>query len=274
MSLIHLDAPPTRTFPSATTSACSAASSATRCGSRRGRRPSTSSSASARPRSASTATRTRGPARELADDPEQPVARAAPTRSSAPSAISRISPTSPRTSTTSAAPAPMRWRRLGPAARARSPRALKPCRGGGHQPGRARGLLRAPRWSAGADRAPDRGAPQEHHRPRDGGGATPGRARPQRLTPEEEAANKEALRRAILTLWQTSILRRNRLKVIDEVTNGLSYYDYTFFEELPRFYASLEDQLAAWTRSGTTSSCRRSCAWEAGSAATATAIPS
>ena len=27
--------------------------------------------------------------------------------------------------------------------------------------------------------------------------------------------------------------------------NGLSYYDYTFFKELPRVYASLEDQLAA-----------------------------
>ena len=67
----------------------------------------------------------------------------------------------------------------------------------------------------------------------------------QELTPEEAAATEEALRRAILTLWQTSILRRNRLKVIDEVMNGLSYYDYTFFEELPRFYAALEDQLAA-----------------------------
>ena len=65
------------------------------------------------------------------------------------------------------------------------------------------------------------------------------------LTPEEETATEEALRRAILTLWQTSILRRNRLKVIDEVVNGLSYYDYTFFKELPRVYASLEDQLAA-----------------------------
>jgi phosphoenolpyruvate carboxylase len=67
----------------------------------------------------------------------------------------------------------------------------------------------------------------------------------QSLTPEEETACQESLRRAILTLWQTSILRRNRLKVIDEVMNGLSYYDYTFFEELPRVYASLEDQLAA-----------------------------
>jgi phosphoenolpyruvate carboxylase len=67
----------------------------------------------------------------------------------------------------------------------------------------------------------------------------------QDLTPDEEAACQESLRRAILTLWQTSILRRNRLKVIDEVNNGLSYYDYTFFKELPRVYASLEDQLAA-----------------------------
>ncbi|MBZ6078534.1 phosphoenolpyruvate carboxylase [Microvirga puerhi] len=67
----------------------------------------------------------------------------------------------------------------------------------------------------------------------------------QHLIPEELAASEEALRRAVLTLWQTSILRRNRLKVIDEVVNGLSYYDYTFFQELPRFYAALEDQLAA-----------------------------
>ena len=67
----------------------------------------------------------------------------------------------------------------------------------------------------------------------------------QRLTPAELTDSEEALRRAILTLWQTSILRRNRLKVIDEVMNGLSYYDYTFFEEIPGLYASLEDQLAA-----------------------------
>ncbi len=71
------------------------------------------------------------------------------------------------------------------------------------------------------------------------------------LTRDEAAASEEALRRAVLTLWQTSILRRNKLAVVDEVTNGLSYYDYTFLRELPRFYAALEDQLAAldpaWT---------------------------
>ena len=72
-----------------------------------------------------------------------------------------------------------------------------------------------------------------------------------RLTPEEEEASEEALRRAILTLWQTSILRRTKLNVVDEIANGLSYFDATFLCELPRFYAGLEDQLAvtdpSWT---------------------------
>ncbi|MBV8337624.1 MAG: phosphoenolpyruvate carboxylase, partial [Alphaproteobacteria bacterium] len=65
------------------------------------------------------------------------------------------------------------------------------------------------------------------------------------LTQSELAANETALRRAVLTLWQTNLLRRTRLRVIDEVTNGLSYYDYTFLAELPRFYADLEAALAA-----------------------------
>lgn len=65
-------------------------------------------------------------------------------------------------------------------------------------------------------------------------------------TPEEEAARNEALRAAILILWQTSMLRWNRLKVIDEIVNGLSYYRQTFLSELPRFYAALEDKLGEW----------------------------
>ena len=51
------------------------------------------------------------------------------------------------------------------------------------------------------------------------------------------------MRRAILTLWQTSILRTTRLRVIDEVVNGLAYYDHTFLRELPQVYAEIEDQL-------------------------------
>ena len=65
------------------------------------------------------------------------------------------------------------------------------------------------------------------------------------LTPEELAANDEALRRAVLTLWQTYILRSTKLAVLDEVKNGIAYYDYTFLQELPRFYSTLEDQLVA-----------------------------
>ncbi len=61
----------------------------------------------------------------------------------------------------------------------------------------------------------------------------------------ELRANEAALRRAVLILWQTSPLRRTRLRVIDEVANGLSYYDHTFLAELPRVYADLEDELAA-----------------------------
>ena len=64
------------------------------------------------------------------------------------------------------------------------------------------------------------------------------------LTLEELAVNEEALRRAVLTLWQTALLRRSRLAVIDEVANGIAYYDYTFLHELPRLYATFEDQLA------------------------------
>jgi phosphoenolpyruvate carboxylase len=64
------------------------------------------------------------------------------------------------------------------------------------------------------------------------------------FTPEEAEAFHESLRQAVLTLWQTNLIRDTRLAVIDEVTNGISYYDYTFLNELPRFYAKIEDLLA------------------------------
>lgn len=63
------------------------------------------------------------------------------------------------------------------------------------------------------------------------------------LTPEESAANEEALGRAVLTLWQTRMLRLSKLSVLDEVENGLSFYDTTFLRELPQLYAGLEDLL-------------------------------
>ncbi len=66
-----------------------------------------------------------------------------------------------------------------------------------------------------------------------------------RLTPEEMVANEEELRRTVLTLWQTNLLRRVKLTVADEVNNGLAYYDQTFLKELPHLYRLLEDRLVA-----------------------------
>ena len=63
------------------------------------------------------------------------------------------------------------------------------------------------------------------------------------LTAEEAEASDEQLRRAVLTLWQTNLLRRTKLTVLDEVSNGLSFYDYTFLHEVPRLHCALEDRL-------------------------------
>ena len=56
------------------------------------------------------------------------------------------------------------------------------------------------------------------------------------MTPEEAAENDLGLANAILTLWQSRMLRPVRLKVIDEVKNGITYFKETFFSELPRLY--------------------------------------
>ena len=71
-------------------------------------------------------------------------------------------------------------------------------------------------------------------------------------TPEENEALEERLRRDIVTLWQTNLLRETKLTVLDEVLNGLSYYDYTFLRELPRLHSMLEDQLQALDPEGKT----------------------
>jgi phosphoenolpyruvate carboxylase len=63
------------------------------------------------------------------------------------------------------------------------------------------------------------------------------------MSPPHVEENDDAILRAVLTLWQTSLLRHDRPTVIDEVTNGLSYFDQTFLSEIPRLYAMLEDEL-------------------------------
>jgi phosphoenolpyruvate carboxylase len=64
------------------------------------------------------------------------------------------------------------------------------------------------------------------------------------MTPAEAEDNETELRRTVLTMWQTRMLRPTKLSVLDEVKNGLSYYNYTFLRELPKLYVALEDLLA------------------------------
>ncbi|MBB3771906.1 phosphoenolpyruvate carboxylase [Angulomicrobium tetraedrale] len=70
-------------------------------------------------------------------------------------------------------------------------------------------------------------------------------------TPDEQEQADEELRRRVLTLWQTNLLRRTKLTVLDEVANGLAYYDYTFLRQLPKLYAALEDRLDSLDEEGT-----------------------
>ena len=63
------------------------------------------------------------------------------------------------------------------------------------------------------------------------------------LTPDEAADNAQQLGDAVLRLWQTRMLRPVRLNVIDEVRNGISYFEQTFFNELPRLYLQARQQL-------------------------------
>jgi phosphoenolpyruvate carboxylase len=64
------------------------------------------------------------------------------------------------------------------------------------------------------------------------------------LTPVELAENEAELAAAILTLWQTRLLRPQRLTVADEVRNGISYFSDVFFEQLPRLYEHFQALLA------------------------------
>ncbi|HEY0570207.1 MAG TPA: phosphoenolpyruvate carboxylase, partial [Enterovirga sp.] len=70
------------------------------------------------------------------------------------------------------------------------------------------------------------------------------------LTPDEIALDEQRLRRAILTLWQTNMVRRSKLDVVDEVMNGLSYYGQTFFEAVPDLHCAVGDALSGLAGEG------------------------
>ncbi len=70
-----------------------------------------------------------------------------------------------------------------------------------------------------------------------------------RQTPEEAAADEAALRRMILILWQTRMVRAARLTVQDEIDNALSFYSYTFLAAIPRLIEEIDAELHARYRS-------------------------
>lgn len=53
------------------------------------------------------------------------------------------------------------------------------------------------------------------------------------------------LRRQILTLWQTAIIRLSRLQISDEIAAGLRYYPASFFEVMPQVNAEVREALRA-----------------------------
>jgi len=63
------------------------------------------------------------------------------------------------------------------------------------------------------------------------------------LTKEEAQAWRDELKAAVQRLFQTRLLRRNKLSVIDEVNNALAYFDSTFFAQVPQVYRKLQSLL-------------------------------
>ncbi|TEA78263.1 phosphoenolpyruvate carboxylase [Allopusillimonas ginsengisoli] len=63
------------------------------------------------------------------------------------------------------------------------------------------------------------------------------------LTPSEQQQLNLRLTGLVATLWQTRMLRRQKLTVVDEIDNALSYYTSSFLSALPRLYQDLSNRL-------------------------------
>ena len=62
-------------------------------------------------------------------------------------------------------------------------------------------------------------------------------------TPRELRDNTDFIHARIAALWQTRMLRFNKLTVADEIENALSYYRITFLNELPALYGAIESEI-------------------------------
>jgi phosphoenolpyruvate carboxylase len=64
-----------------------------------------------------------------------------------------------------------------------------------------------------------------------------------RATTEDAASREERLFALVATLWQTRMLRPQKLTVQDETENALSFWRTTFLREIPKLYAALSARL-------------------------------
>ncbi len=62
--------------------------------------------------------------------------------------------------------------------------------------------------------------------------------------PEVDAATSATILSEISSLWQSDEIRRSRLEVIDEVKNGLYYFESGIMDLIPRLYRELERALS------------------------------
>ncbi|MFC7060540.1 phosphoenolpyruvate carboxylase [Halobacillus seohaensis] len=65
----------------------------------------------------------------------------------------------------------------------------------------------------------------------------------QQLTKSERENIEESLFNEVTVLWQTDELRHRKPTVMDEVRNGLYYFDQTLFDVLPDIHQELENRL-------------------------------
>jgi phosphoenolpyruvate carboxylase len=64
------------------------------------------------------------------------------------------------------------------------------------------------------------------------------------VTETDDGVNIDAeLRRQVLTLWQTALVRLSRLQISDEIAVGLRYYQAAFFDVVPKVNAEVRDAL-------------------------------
>lgn len=62
---------------------------------------------------------------------------------------------------------------------------------------------------------------------------------------EDGRSIERELRRQVLTLWQTALIRLSRLQITDEIDVGLRYYPAALFEVIPQVNSEVRDALRA-----------------------------